>query len=149
MKHEGDVGGVEARCAKGVGRYCNARDMPDSILYVCVCVCVRYVHPCVSCTWSRLARLSLIHIHQTLINHRPAHPRRATPLAGHEAGKKNTSAATRTPPYITSYIQMSKSPLCSEISRAVPQNAKLRNGEYLHLPLEREYSRGKGVLGTL
>lgn len=71
--------------------------MPDSV------ACARaftYIPAClrgVARTYTRarihtesgvVARLSLIHIHQTLINHRPAHPRRATPLAGHEAGKK-------------------------------------------------------------
>lgn len=101
------------RYAKGVGRYCNARDVPDNVAYTHIIrVCSRagirvYIRQ------SR-GRLSLIHIHQTLINHRPAHPRRTTPLVAHEAGKKNTSVVTQTPPYITS-IQMSKSSLYSEI----------------------------------
>lgn len=106
--------GVEARYAKGVGRYCNARDVSDNVAYThiiracsraCICVYIRQ---------SR-GRLSLIHIHQTLINHRPAHPRRATPLAAHEAGKKIRALSRRHLHILRSYIQMSKSSLRNEI----------------------------------
>jgi len=63
------------------GRYCNTRDVPDNVTYVYMYVYIRACSRASIRLYIRQSRgrLSLIHIHQTLINHRPAHPRQTTP----------------------------------------------------------------------
>lgn len=79
----GSRGWRETSYAKRVGRYCNARDVRPTTWYTrryAVCSCT---YTCAHVYVRSRGSLSLIHIHQTLINHRPARPRRAIPLAAH------------------------------------------------------------------